>query len=102
MPNSNFTIRVEIQGTGATNYDALDRAMHSAGFSSEIKGTDNSGNTGVWILPKGEYDFAGENLNSMAVRDIVQDVLTANGIRAWIVVTEVKSRSWSTRKIRTG
>tara|TARA_Y100001933_G_scaffold81317_1_gene82603 strand:+ start:1374 stop:1673 length:300 start_codon:yes stop_codon:yes gene_type:complete len=95
---SNFSIRIEMVGIPASQYDLLDRALISAGFSKEIRGKDSTGRQASWLLPLGEYDYSSDSETASEVRDKVKDLGEDFCDRLWIVVTEVKTRSWSLRR----
>lgn len=99
---SDFTIRVELHNANPTDYETLHILMASIGCRREIGGSDASGSQGVWILPSAEYDYTNASLTAFQVRDLVKSVSDRVRPDSWVLVTEVKNRAWSTKKIRSG
>ena len=99
---ADFTIRVELHGASATDYETLHLFLAGIGCRREIGGTDASGALGVWILPSAEYDYSDASRSAFQVRDMVKLVADQVKPESWVLVTEVKNRAWSTRRIRSG
>jgi hypothetical protein len=98
---SQFTVRVELHHATSADYDTLHDKLDFYGFSREIAGTDASGIGGTWILPTAEYDYSDDTKTAPEVRDLVKLLADSVKIGAWVLVTEVKTRSWTTKKIRS-
>jgi hypothetical protein len=92
---SSFTTRVELHGAIWQQYDLLHAAMERSGFRRWVLGVNAHG-THRFILPTAEYDFEAA-MTSEQVRDLALRI--ANGVKpgAWVLVTEVASRAWSTK-----
>lgn len=99
---ANFTIRVELHNATGDDYDLLHKLMAGVGCNREISGSDSAGNPGVWALPTAEYDLADGSRSVAEVRDLVKNLADRVKQGSWVLVTEVKSRSWTTRKLRSG
>ena len=97
---SNFTVRVELHGANESHYELLHAYMAAAGFFKFVSGATPCGESGTWKLPTAEYDYSSER-SAADVRDAVK--LLADSVKpgAWVLITEVASRAWSTEKITT-
>lgn len=98
---SNFSIRIQLLNAEELDYETLDRSFVEAGFSKELRGKDSTGRSASWSLPIGEYDYSSDTETAPEVRDKVKDLVDDLGKRSWIVVTEVKARSWSLKRAKT-
>lgn len=99
---SSFTIRVELHGASADQYELLHTMMNLQGFKRTIAGTNTSGAPGVWKLPSGEYDYSSDDESAAQVRDKAKIIGDAIKRGAWVLVTKVAERSWSTEQVRSG
>lgn len=99
---ADFTIRVELHSASGTDYETLHLLMAGLGCRREINGTDASGARGVWVLPSAEYDYSDMSRSAFQVRDMVKLIADQVKPESWVLVTEVKNRAWSTRKVRSG
>lgn len=96
-----FTIRVELHGATPEHYETLHLRMAQNGFKRIIAGVDSSGAKGWWQLPTGEYD--GEsNESATKVRDNIKLIADSVKLGAWVLVTQVADRSWTTVKVSAG
>jgi len=93
-----FTIRVELHGATAEQYETLHQRMETAGFHRAIAGVDASGQQGWWQLPTAEYDYEADN-TAQGVRDYAKIIADSVKSGSWILVTQVANRSWSTTRI---
>jgi len=98
---SQFTVRVELHQASSADYENLHERMASHGFNREISGVDASGIGGVWILPTAEYDYSDDAQSAEQVRNLAKTIADSVKTGAWILVTEVKTRSWTSKKIRS-
>lgn len=94
-----FTVRIELHGATDSHYTLLHTLMANAGFERFIAGTDISGIAGKWQLPSGEYDGTSDE-TATVLRSRLK--ILADGVKpgAWILVTKVADRSWSTLKLK--
>lgn len=95
-----FTVRVELHSATADQYAQLHKLMEANGFRRLIAGLDPSGAAGWWQLPTGEYDC---EFNETA-EDVRRKVkLLADSVKAgaWVLVTQVAGRAWTTQKVQT-
>ncbi len=94
-----FTVRVELHGGSDHHYELLHSFMLAHGFQREIVGVDNSRARAAWRLPAGEYNYVSD-ASAAAVRDQVK--VLADSVRpgAWVLVTKVAERAWTTQKLR--
>lgn len=99
---SNYTVRVELHGATSSDYETLHHLLEAEGFSREIKGIDSAGAKGAWQLPTAEYDFKFDENKSAEVRDKVKAISDGVKAHSWVLVTEVKTRSWTTKKVKAG
>lgn len=97
---STFTVRVELHSATDKDYENLHIKMEAHGYKRYVPGTDSSGASGIWRLPTAEYDFEAD-LSARQVRDAVKAIADSIRPKAWVLVTEVKTRSWNTEKIRS-
>jgi hypothetical protein len=95
-----FTVRVELHGAIAAQYDLLHQRMEAAGFSRFIPGIDASGAAGLWQLPTAEYNFVIEE-NAQQVRERAKLIADSVALGAWVLVTQVADRSWTTMKVQS-
>lgn len=93
-----FTVRIELHGASSAHYDLLHERMEAANFKRALAGIDSSGAQGWWQLPTGEYDFESTG-NVQLVRDQAKMIADSVKPGAWVLVTEVANRSWSTLKL---
>jgi hypothetical protein len=98
MPD--FTIRIELHGAVAADYDTLHERMERGGFRRHIDGASPDGTPGVWQLPTAEYDFTSSSTAS-AVRDYAKGIADTVRSGSWCLVTQVDGtqRAWFTNKI---
>jgi len=85
-----FTVRVELHDAQWTDYDTLHAAMERHGFSRLITADDGR----TYQLPWAEYNASG-NLTSMQVLGIAQNAANTTGRKNSVLVTEAKTRAWS-------
>jgi hypothetical protein len=89
-----FTTRVELHDAKPADYDKLHIEMAKQGFARTVVGVDSSGASRRYHLPSAEYDS--QSIQSCEqVRNLAK--ATADAVRsgAWVLVTEVASRSWN-------
>jgi hypothetical protein len=94
-----FTVRIELHGASDSHYTLLHSLMANMGFQRFIEGKDAAGLPGKWQLPSGEYNgMADETATELRAR--IKTL--ADGVKpgAWVSVTGVASRSWSTIKLK--
>lgn len=94
-----FTVRVELHGATAAQYDLLHQRMEAANFKRLIAGVDSTGSRGWWQLPSGEYDYEADT-KAEVVRDQVKIIADSVKPGAWVLVTQVASRSWNTARVK--
>lgn len=95
---SSFTVRIELHGADAAEYELLHAKMEQHGFQRFVTGVAADGTRGKWLLPNGEYDYTSNN-SAAEVRDLAKRI--ADSIRggSWCLVTRSADRSWSTKKL---
>lgn len=96
-----FTVCVELRGLGQNDYALLNAKLAEAGYSHTVEGTDDSGKRGTWELPTGVYSYKSETLSAADVRQRVKEIAAEITNQAWVVVTGVQGRSWSTRRLKS-
>ena len=94
-----FTVRIELHSATSEQYTTLHTLMEASGFRRVIRGVDASGSQGWWQLPIGEYD-GDFNETAVQVRDRAKLISDAVKTGAWVLVTQVADRSWTTQKIQ--
>jgi hypothetical protein len=97
---ADFTVRIELHGAVAGDYDTLHEQMERGGFRRYIAGASSDGGTGIWQLPTAEYDFSSSS-SAAAVRDYAKGIADTVRNGAWCLVTQVDGtqRAWFTKKI---
>jgi hypothetical protein len=85
-----FTTRIELHGASERDYNTLHEAMKERGFSRTIRNSKNV----KYHLPTAEYDLIGDYQPDDVV-DMARTAAAETGKKAWVLVTEAKSRIWS-------
>ncbi len=95
---ASFTVRVELHGADAGDYERLHTLMASYGFNRTLGGTEKSGASSTFRMPSGEYTHDSE-ADVFAVRDTAKLVADAVKPGAWVLVTQASARAWHMPKI---
>jgi hypothetical protein len=93
-----FTVRVELHGADGKEYETLHQSMARYGFRRTIRGVDARGATHDYVLPTAEYDHQSTS-TSAEVRDLAKRIADSVRTGAWVLVTQVADRAWSTHAI---
>lgn len=91
---SKFTVRVQLTGADWSDYDKLHEKMEKAGFARFVIGSDGE----AYHLPDAEYDFEAST-TATEVRDLVKQIADTVRPGSWVLVTQLGSRAWSTKKL---
>lgn len=84
-----FTVRVELHGANAEDYDTLHTEMDARGFSRIIPASDGT----RWRLPTGSYAF--ERTSTCAtVRELAAAAASQTRRTFGVLVSETIARCW--------